>query len=264
MGSDTPGRSHRTPIKHFVLNMTLGRVIGALTSGSFDIPARLPIRVVDLCAGDGRAPEGETSSPEIIHKHINFPGLRGKASATFFEIAANNYDSLRGIWGGQHNIEIIHGNANAFRLAGDPMQAAFIHIDPNSLGSWPVTPDMARSFGKATTFLATLGCNVGGLKQLGFDTHRREWYDHIRCLADLPAWHDLQLYVLNRDAAQWAYLLRIPTAWAEQTSRVIMRHGSARWPAGLGFASMKKTPDTFHEMLDGLFMTKKERKNGTR
>ena len=264
MKNHAPGKSHRTPIKHFVLNLALGQIVGVLSNRNPIVPARLPLHVVDLCAGDGVSEPGLTSSPELIRKHINFPGLNGEAYATLFETADNTFTLLKEGFAGDNKLELIHGDARDFKLRAKPGQAVFIHADPNSLKDWPVTPELAGSLTASTTFLATLGCNVGGLKRLGFDEHRRQWYEHIRHLLVVPPWHDVQLYVLNRDKAQWAYLLRVPSAWATNTARTVCAYGTLHWPNGLRFASCRDDPDNFAALIDELFLTRKERENGVR
>lgn len=260
MKSMEPGKSHRTPIKHFVLNLALGQVTGVLALRRPDVPARLPLHVFDLCAGDGVSEAGHTSSPEIIHKHINFPALRGEAHATLIERREETFAILQDHWGNHPRLKLMNGDSRGLKLR--PLGrdvAVFIHVDPNSIAEWPVTPAMIATFTRATTFLATLGCNVGGLKRLGFEEHRKQWYDHVRALLAVPPWHDVQLYVLDRDQAQWAYLLRVPSAWADDTARAVLRYGNRHWPNGLKFASAKRAPTTFNALCDELFLTRKER-----
>jgi hypothetical protein len=128
--------------------------------------------------------------------------------------------------------------------------------------TWPVTPRVSDTYTPTTTFLATLGCNVNGIKRLGFASHRQEWYQHMKHLLRVPEHHDVHLYILNRDDSQWAYLLRIPRKWSVETADDICKYGARHWPNGLRYASAYADSDRFQTYVDELFQTKKERRDG--
>lgn len=256
----TVGFSSRTPLKHFILNAALGQVVGALSTGRSY--AKLPLLVVDLCAGDGLNHMGDQCSPRIIQKHINFHRLNGRAEAILIEKSRNIFSSLKNQLPDNNNIQLINGDAKDFVLPSlSHKQAVFIHIDPNSLADWPVGSGLIQTLNETTTFVATLGCNVGGLKRLDFFKHRAQWYDHINELtSDIPSWHDVQIHVLNRDKAQWAYVVRIPKKWSEKAMYNITKKGNELWPNGLSSASLNQDRPYFEELIDRLFLTAKELK----
>ena len=52
MSSSTDvGRSSRTPVKHFLLNALVGKIVGVLGTGKAPCKAN-PFYAVDLCGGD--------------------------------------------------------------------------------------------------------------------------------------------------------------------------------------------------------------------
>lgn len=219
------------------------------------------MHVIDLCAGDGRPVEGGTTSPAIIEKHgRNLIEKRGmqfrstlieKKKETFAMLWANTSDEP---WQQRLNMD-----ARDFKLdVKHEFQAVFIHSDPNSISDWPITKSLTNSMSKATTLLATLGCNVGGLKRRPRE-ERMQWYGHVQEVIEvMPYWHDAILVELVGDASQWAYLLRLPDKWSEKTSDKISKIG-----LGLGFetsvSSLRRDPKEFKALEDKLFLTKKER-----
>jgi len=274
----TVGKSSRTPFKHWVLNAELGRLCGIFSNpiASKKVHAKAnPFHVIDLCAGDGESTEDGQSSPQIICRHIYEARKRNvHVKATLIEIAANTFECLHRNTAihlstlndeptptsGNDWIEMIHGDAKEYRLiANHKYQAVFIHADPNSIADWPVTKHLIESLSETTTMLATLGCNVGGLKRRPAE-ERLEWYKHVSDIVqDMPRYHDAILIRLERDKSQWAYLLRLPRKWVNRTVASISSAGKRYSPFDLELASFRDQRSQFLAMEDYLFLTETER-----
>lgn len=258
------GRSSRTPIKHAILNKTVGKMVGAMCNRVSSVPARLPVLLVDACAGDGVDYAGEASSPTLMLKHHQFPRLLGQSFLLLNEKADAQYDSLLRKFGGLERVTVRRGDAHDIDLRlhmQNRGQAVFVHYDPNSIRDvpelarsvlWHSTPDTALMF-------ITLGCNVGGLKRLAQD-RREEWFSIIDVLVRaLPRRHDLIIAALNNDASQWAYLLRVPDAWSATTMKALSSdHVAGRWEHGIRAYSFRRQQSDFVGTINWLFRTRKE------
>jgi hypothetical protein len=259
--------SSRTPIKHFILDKLLGRICGVLSAKSHRVPAKLPLLVMDMCAGDGEdTGESGTCSPSIIKKHINGHHMKGQSYAVLVERAPLNYSQLMAKFGNNDNITILNQDSkeiNLYKFAQHNKQAIFLHIDPNSLGQWPVTNEFIRALPDTATFLITMGCNVGGLKRSLIE-FRMPWFDIVESVkASTPAWHDLILVTLEKDASQWAYLLRTSIKWADQDMALLLRQNRVNaFQFKINALSMRQSPHAFNEAFRVLFLTHKERENG--
>jgi hypothetical protein len=267
MGKRMPvGRSSVTPVKHQILNSIMGKVAGALSLDNPSVPCRItqaePFVCVDLCGGDGSEKEGQAASPVIMHKHCEWLWKRGKrATLEVIEIQPNTYEQLiancRDMIG--DGVVMTLGDARTFTLP--PMgerQAAFIHCDPNTVDQMPVTESLVDSFNRYTTYFATLGCNVSGLKMLPSEK-RAGWFTYAdRLTRKLPRHHDAILFWLNRNSAQWAYLLSIPTVWSRSFKEDTCRVTSKMWTQGVSAVSYRSERRAFEAQLDTLFLTKAE------
>ena len=258
----TVGRSSsRTPFKHWILDSELGRICGVLSTGKVHAMA-CPFHVVDLCAGDGHvSSESRKSSPEIITRHCKWMLTKClETKATLIERGDLTYRELLKNTPDFGWLERLNMDARQYELPRTHKhQAMFIHADPNTIADWPVTKQLLESMSETTTMLATLGCNVGGLKRLDVGD-RLEWYGHVQqCMDAMPRYHDLILVELVNDASQWAYLLRLPAAWAVDTMYRLETQGKNYAKFALSMASVRLTPAAFREMEDRLFLTKKER-----
>lgn len=259
------GRSSRTPVKHFLLNSMVGKLIGALSTNKTPCHPR-KFYAVDLCGGDGLSVEGRhDASPLILHKHCTFARNKFGCDAVLdvIEIQQNTFERLsantahlagRGEWFRLHNHD-----AREFAIEGvRPDQAAFVHCDPNTVDQIPLTGSFVETWNRYTTYLVTLGCNPGGLKR--FDRKRRsQWFSYVDTLTSkLPRHHDAVLFWLKEDAAQWAYLLSIPKKWSEGYAAEASARGSRMWPAGVGYVSYRGSRLAFDGELRRLFLTKEE------
>jgi len=111
----TVGKSSRTPLKHWILNSELGRLVGVFGNpiAASKVPAKAsPFLVVDLCAGDGVATEDCESSPAIITKHLKWAASRGvDVGGLLIEKDANTFSHLQGNTECHEWLTLIHGDA---------------------------------------------------------------------------------------------------------------------------------------------------------
>lgn len=261
----TTGRSSRTPYKHFLLNALLGKIVGVLSLRKPSVPAKAHpcFHCVDLCGGDGLSNESHECSPAIFLRHLRYANTRHglpthldvieKDENTFTELCQNTVLSDR------ENVELILGDARKYSLPELwRLQAAFVHCDPNTVHQMPVTRDLVGSFSEATTYLVTLGCNVGGMKMLPRES-RQQWFEYVDDLCGvLPRHHDALLFRLVRDDSQWAYLASLPAVWSERFAELGTKAGDRFWKKGVGVASYRNSRVSFNSQLNRLFLTKSE------
>ena len=263
------GRSSRTPVKHMILDRMVGKIAGVLSTESNTVPCRAnPFLVVDLCGGDGVVTEDHDASPQILHRHCSWliEERKKKSRLMVFETLSMTYDKL------QSNTSKLSGYGNWFTIHNQDSrlfvmpkmlsnQAAFVHCDPNCVDQIPLTDPFLDSWNKHTTYLVTLGCNVGGAKRASIEDRAR-WFWYVESLCKrLPRNHDAVLFWLERDASQWAYLLSIPKKWSMDFSKKIVSGASAWWPNGLGMASFRDDRKQFELNIKRLFLTEKEFSN---
>ncbi len=279
MSGSKVGKSHRTPFKHFLLNALLGREAGIFSHCPNKTHARAdPWHVIDMNAGDG---DGELSSPGVIAKHAIYARGYGvpvrvtlieRAEATFHRLLGNvpvredGYPLLTGGWLSRgfpcqwELFECLHLDSRLYRVPREhEHQAVFVHSDPNSLADWCLTPEVIETFTETTTMLATLGCNVGGLKRLSAE-ERIGWFDHVSRITDsMPNYHDAVLISLDSDPAQWAYLVRAPSKWTERVMESALG-GAKRAGLRLSMGSLRQSAAEFIRLERELFLTHSERK----
>lgn len=139
--------------------------------------------------------------------------------------------------------------------------AVLVLNDPNAITDWAMRPTLAAEIAGRTPWsrcLSTMGCNAAGLKRLDSDT-RNGWFDHVEDQqAALPQYRDLLLASIDRDDAQWAYLISDPGKWRVKTERVVQtafkavdRTATMTW--------FRADRPAFEHMKQVLFLTKKER-----
>lgn len=269
------GRSSRTPFKHFLLDSCIGRIVGVGgTNPVWPNFRKYPLLVVDLCAGDGLIVEGEhRSSPHILHYHCHNamqPKRKGfspfNVDLRFIEKSPHAFaDLLVAVKTYQLRVEEPHckyilGDAREVKWSAQhESQPCFINADPNHVNDLPIPPDMAARLTKATTFVVTLGCNVGGLKRLDYET-RLHWFDYMNTLLSLlRSWHDALLIKLEGDASQWAYLLCLPVRWAASEAKKILKAADT-FEMPVTVASYRNQPADFRRLTDTLFLTRTELK----
>lgn len=262
------GTSSRTPFKHWLLNMELGRQIGVLSLNSRSVPCKAnPLLIVDLCAGDGSPSEyGEQSSPSIILSHCTNPRFGAKLSiqAVFVEKNTHTFESLKSFVSTQnlppnHAVQCLNVDSTTLRVNPSYRdQAIFINCDPNSISDIPLTPEFMRSMTPYTTMMVTMGCNPAGIKRLSYEA-RKDWYNYTDLMIKhLYEYHDLILVSLVKDASQWAYLIRTPLAWSKNTLEGVKKAGDKMWKHGVTAFSYRSSQSLFRSELDRLFLTKEE------
>jgi hypothetical protein len=259
------GKSSRTPFKHFLLNESVGKIAGVLSNDSANVPCKAnPFYMVDLCGGDGHEPEdgSHQASPRILNKHGEYLSLRGFGfSLDVIEKDAYTFDRLTRncSYMNASKVRLINGDAREYRLP--PLQhnqAAYVHCDPNAVSHMPLTGPFVDSWNRHTTFLVTLGCNVGGAKRMSYED-RLGWFEYVRMLSQhLPRNHDAMLFWLQSDAAMWAYLLSFPKTWAGKFQELATKKASRFWPKGVGSASYRLEHAKFTDQVQQLFLTKEE------
>lgn len=263
------GRSSRTPVKHGILNAMLGKIAAVLCNDSPKVPCKVtwnnPLVCVDLCGGDGFKNEDHDASPLIMFSHCDYMAGKGKrATLEVIEKADNTFDQLSANCGHLPSeiVKLTHGDAREYRLPQlAETQPAFIHCDPNSVDQIPLTRPFVAGFNRYTSYLVTLGCNVGGQKILPL-SKRELWFEYVNMLTDvLPRHHDDVLFWLNRDAAQWAYLLSIPKVWSADFTAQTVAYTKKHWTNGVSAVSYRGDRRRFENELKRLFLTRKEHDN---
>jgi hypothetical protein len=283
------GTSARTPAKHKLLNRTVGRVVGALRH----VRPGAAFHAYDLCGGDGLVPlESDTDwwhgcSPGILINHARHAALCGaEAHVELYENARATFDQLivslsKNIcepgWFGDGVAEFVvptgsRGVVTVRAILGSGHDATvgqihsgdcvFVNNDPNKITDWAMRPTFVQEINARTrlcTTFSTMGCNVGGLKRIS-QPERDMWYSHLSAVQEsLPSWHDMMLAAIDRDESQWAYLLSVPSKWAQKTEtetvkcfNEIGKNMRVEW--------MRQAPAGFAKLTDELFLTKTELK----
>lgn len=273
------GMSSRTPLKHWILQACLGRIVGVGGSGrtkDFADFGKYGLKCVDLCAGDGQVVEGvHTSSAYLMFKNCSWASnhrvesKRFDTEIAFVEKNPHTAAALtRSIEGYDQHIKenvaynIIVGDAkNCIIHAESHKQPIFINADPNNVDQLPVSYAFMDSLTPASTYVATLGCNPQGLKRLPLE-RREGWYEYVKTLTEkLPSYHDVILCYIVNDSAQWAYMARIPRKWADQSMEDFKKVSVKRFGYELNITSLKTSSETFDRMLDHLFLTKREKES---
>ena len=117
--------------------------------------------------------------------------------------------------------EVSHGSGqDAYAADVDRSDAVFALNDPNAITGWAMTDEFTTAVCRAkfVRMLHTMGCNVGGIKRLE-PALRQQWFQFItRAVVALHNHHDLILRAIERDASQWAYMLRTASRWKQSNS----------------------------------------------
>lgn len=265
MSQTSVGTSSRTPFKHWLLDSSLGKIIGAISTGK--TPCNMAIHIVDMCAGDGFGHDGKyDSSPSIILKHLHstHPAsmrVRTKA-AHLYEIQQETFQRLKSRFGDVGGMRLEMRDSSEWSLLDIPVRrkdCVFIYADPNSIATLPVTPRLIRSLTPETLFLMTLGCNASGCKRMPRED-RESWHRTANMIADsIHPRHDMLLIWLNRDSHQWAYLMSTPKVWATQMLAGAIKKGNDLWPGGVHGLSLRSDGRrAINEKFADLFFTKEE------
>jgi len=265
MDKTSVGTSSRTPFKHWLLNSSLGRIIGALSTGK--TPCNMRLHIVDMCAGDGFGHDGKyDSSPSIIRKHLESThptNVRVKDKAAhLYEIQTDTFKRLSSRFGDVPRMNLYKRDSSDWALEEIGVKdrdCVFIYADPNSVATLPVTPRLVQSLTPETLFLMTLGCNASGCKRLPMED-RAGWHKTATMVADsIQPRHDLLLIWLTKDDHQWAYLMSTPAVWAEENLAHAIKKGSQIWPKGVeGLSLRRHGRKQIEAKFRDLFFTKEE------
>lgn len=266
------GRSSRTPVKHYLLNAMVGKVCGVMSIDRHSVPCKIttsqPMIMVDLCGGDGLKTDGHDASPAIMYHHCEQLGKKGKPSRLeVIEKMPSTFEQLEQNCGymSKDIVKLTLGDSSGYRLPKlAETQPAFIHCDPNTVDQTPLSEPFVSGFNRFTTYLVTMGCNPAGLKRSSYED-REKWFGYVSMVVDvLPRHHDVVLFWLNRDEANWAYLLSIPKKWAQKFTIQAVRHTSKHWTKGVSAISFRDDYRGFNDRVSQLFLTKAEYANRTK
>lgn len=271
-----------TPFKHAVLDAILAQEVAVIGSKSTKVPAKPHpyFLCIDMCSGNGETNDDiPTASPLICARHCVGLSKKGidtvlrlyeKQRNTFLALDKNVQDhtSLDRVGSptthsvftkGNHlTVVLRHKDSRDVKIRAARNQAVFINCDPNSVHKLPIA-SVAKQLTPTTTFMVSMGCNVGGIKRLSVE-ERQKWYDYVDDLVDpMPTWHDALLVWLNpgQDQRQWAYLIRTPGKWVIRR-KDMMKALTKKLKCSIRVASYRLDIDAFEDMQDELFLTKKE------
>ena len=261
------GKSERSMFKHSILNAEVGRLAGVMTLGRWKVPCNGPVHLVDLCAGDGVPLDGEDgmSSPEILIKHGDFIVQHDQQCRVYLvERARSTFKTLKSnVESGSHSVsvEMILGDSGKWPLPEfSSSETVFIHMDPNNVAHVRkiVTPEVISNMTQYTTMLSTLGCNAGGVGRNARE-HRIAWKEHVEILVSVSSrWHDNLLVSLEGDGHKWAYLIRVPEVWVDETAKNIQRLADRHSPYPISIISNSLACGDFSAKLSQLFTNKGE------
>lgn len=276
----TVGTSPRTPMKHDLLWSLVAKENGVIHIDKHWLFRSGVYQTVDLCAGCGDRPAVEKltkakalSSPSIFFHHANWLLTKAREDiaphVSLVEKAQNTSESLKQNvlqYCGDVDYCIHDCNASDIDLNTfwhPQVKAAFILNDPNTVIDFALTGPILDSAPTYTTTLSTLGCNPRGIKRLSRD-QRTGWFERIQEVVNfVPAWHDAMIVKLNRDEAQWAYLLTGPLRWFDdETYQKTCQSAFSAWRRGIALARYKTEGRAFMEICEELFLTKKELAGG--
>lgn len=244
------GRSWRTYAKHELMGSVVGQEAGAVRH-----LASVERHVwIDLTAGDAAPVDGVAwargCSPGLLALHAS--NARKPVEIVLHEIQPATYDRLlinlnahlpnlgyekdgEGRWRLGERVTItalnISGHeADVSRLLRT--DAVFVLNDANAITEWAMRPTFAGEICDRTwcfRSLSTMGCNPAGIKRIGLDDgsgdakrERRAWFNLIATQQNtLPNYRDLLLAAIEKDEAQWAYLLCTAAKWRPQSEGIV-------------------------------------------
>lgn len=280
MAKPNVGRSWRTPIKHEYLSSIAGQEAGAIAH-----LGALHGTWFDLTAGDAAIIPGEmwhkSCSPGILAYHAS--QCRIPVEIRLHEIQAATYDRLvenlgtylpslgYGASGPDAWTHPVSGSAvTAHNLSGadadvtdvDGNTAVFVVNDPNAIIDWAMRPTFAAEIADRTWLsrcLSTMGCNPAGLKRLTIN-ERINWFATVREQQEsMPDYRDLSLAALDRDEAQWAYLVATSDKWRAKTDQAA-RKSAKNCNRSVSISWWRREPGPFDDLLLRLFLQKSELK----
>jgi hypothetical protein len=274
------GRSWRTYAKHELMSSFIGQEVGVVNHALRDMSRLVWI---DLTAGDAARVDNvkkwhESCSPGILARHAIHS--RKPVGIFLHEIQAATYDRLLGnldrhlpelgyvrddenTWRIDNRVVIRAHNTSGQQADVSFVQkadAVFVLNDPNAITEWAMRDNFAREITARTwcfRSLSTMGCNPAGLKRLEKE-ERLHWFSFPDTQERaLPRYRDLILAAIDRDEAQWAYLLSTSEKWRDKTEAVF-KTAFKKCGRTAAMAWLRKNPEQFTETKRTLFLTKKE------
>lgn len=288
------GRSWRTYAKHEIMNAIIGKEAGVCRV-SHDVCC---LDWIDLTAGDAAQIDGEewhrTSSPGLLAYHASEFAKRSQKPINIYlhEIQDATFDRLlrnldlqlpalgftrrdNTVWMNSHVSAYATVAIIARNWSGQDADirglveggAVLVLNDPNAITEWAMRPNFMadiyeRGIWRARS-LSVMGCNPSGIKRLPPD-ERRGWFHHLRTQEKgLPGYHDLLLAAIEKDDAQWAYLLQTPRKWQNESERVMARAFASLTPARtVALSTFRSNRENYECAKANLFTTKREREEG--
>lgn len=278
------GRSWVTPLKHDLMNRMVGQEVGAMSRGAFRDVSRL--FWYDLTAGDAAPVKGsewsKSCSVGILASHAAWEGNRKPVLIHLYEAASRTYGTLLENlteqlpvfgWTRYDDDTWTHPNGSGLHAFPDSGETADLSSvgrssavlafnDPNSVHGWAMRPGFAAEVRDRGVpwlrTLSTLGCNVSGLKRLERD-QREGWYDFPEQIRKgTPGYRDMILAAVDRDSAQWAYLISTAARWREETEKHFSQ-SAGRLRRTMSTAWWRQEPEKFAALTNQLFLTRGER-----
>lgn len=249
--------AERTPLKHGLLNMLLGKILGASSRLSWLTNNLL----IDTCGGDGcsNAWSG-TSSPILFCHHASLCKkptrciIVEKSDHEFSKLAA-----LMDIIDTKKIVEVLHGDYRSEEIARaigrcSPSTNCFLHIDPNHANDVGKIEHLYSNLSEYVLMLVTLGCNASGIKRLPVE-QRMEWFCCLEYLLGIMRHnHDACLVRLEKDAAQWAYLITAPEVWKGHIRTMVRDLSRVYWAKGVEMRWYRDDPKAFWQAAELLFL----------
>lgn len=277
--SPNVGRSWRTPIKHDYLWSIVGQEAGAIAN----LRGAQCGTWYDLTAGDAALIPGEmwhrSCSPGILAYHA--AQCRIPVHVRLHEIQAATYDRLLsnldtylpalgyGIASPDTWSHPVSGSTvTAHNLSGAEADASdinrdtavFVVNDPNAIIDWAMRDTFPAEISASTGLfrcLSTMGCNPAGLKRLTID-ERIKWFATVRDQQQaMPNYRDLSIAALDRDEAQWAYLVATSGKWRAKTDQAA-RKSAKSCNRSVSIAWWRQNANEFDALMLRLFLQKSE------
>ncbi|MGW7688900.1 hypothetical protein ACWGMA_08400 [Streptomyces asiaticus] len=274
------GRSWRTHAKHELMSSFIGQEVGVVNHALRDMKRLVWI---DLTAGDAARVDNvkkwhEGCSPGILAWHAAHS--QKPVGIFLHEIQDATYDRLLGnlerhlpefgyaredenTWRIGNRVVIRAHNVTGQQADVSFIQksdAVFVLNDPNAITEWAMRDNFAQEITTRTwcfRSLSTMGCNPAGLKRLEKE-ERLHWFSFPDTQERaLPRYRDLVLAAIDRDEAQWAYLLSTSEKWRGKTEAVF-KTAFRKCGRTAAMAWLRENPDQFAETKRTLFLTKKE------
>lgn len=246
---NTVGTSSRTPGKHELIRAVIGQMLGAC--GNIYLCDKHFV-VIDMCSGDGQpAPESNTSSPQIIRHHFEHPrggrrliGMGGSCTAHLYESKPETFRRLQADYGAVPGFYLYNESSDGIDLnmLTHPNSPSVLIADPNNINDMPLPEYFYyRRIPVWMSIIFTLGCNVGGLKRL--EHSKRLAFAEFGNTPNVARnHHDVLIFWLDRDAAQWAYMLVIPLKWTHEIMEYAGKALRKGWDKGITATSYKCSP----------------------